>query len=99
VQRAGGRENEVWNNDDERFQGLFTAKGALAPGDKRRWEVLLAPLGGLAMTDVPQEASASSDGPTELDQDGEPQPVADAEEDENPLALAGEELPDDEDTP
>jgi hypothetical protein len=47
------------------------------------------------MTDLPEEASAPSDGPTELDEEGEPQPVADAEEDDDPFALAGEELPDD----
>jgi hypothetical protein len=51
------------------------------------------------MTDLPEEEITPSEGASELDQEGEPQPVADADEDDDPLALAGEELPDEEDAP
>jgi hypothetical protein len=37
------------------------------------------------------------EGPVEPDQEGDPQPLAEMAEDEDPLALAGEELPDEED--
>jgi hypothetical protein len=55
--------------------------------------------GGLVETnvDVPEEEVTPYDGATELDQDGDPQPVADADEDDDPFTLAGEELPDKED--
>jgi hypothetical protein len=46
--------------------------------------------------DMPDEETTPYEGPTELDQEGHLQPVADAEEDDDPLSLAGEELPDDE---
>jgi hypothetical protein len=49
-----------------------------------------------AVTDIPDEEITPYDGPTELDQEGDLQPVADAEEDDDPMALAGEELPDEE---
>jgi hypothetical protein len=48
------------------------------------------------VTDMPDEEITPYDGPTELDQEGDLQPVADAEEDDDPMALAGEELPDEE---
>jgi hypothetical protein len=50
------------------------------------------------MTDTTDEEITPYDGPTDLDQEGDLQPVADAEDDD-PLALAGEELPDEEDAP
>jgi hypothetical protein len=49
-----------------------------------------------AVTDIPDEEITPYDGPSELDQEGDLQPVADAEEDDDPMALAGEELPDEE---
>ena len=49
-----------------------------------------------AVTDMPDEEITPYEGPTELDREGDPQPVADAEEDDDPEALAGEELPDQE---
>jgi hypothetical protein len=48
------------------------------------------------VTDMHDEEITPYDGPTELDQEGDLQPVADAEEDDDPMALAGEELPDEE---
>jgi hypothetical protein len=39
------------------------------------------------------------EGSVEPDQDGDPQPVAEMAEDDDPLALAGEELPDEEGAP
>jgi hypothetical protein len=48
------------------------------------------------MTDMTDDEVTPYDGATELDQEGDLQPVADAEEDDDPLALAGEELPDEE---
>jgi hypothetical protein len=51
------------------------------------------------MTDVTDEEITPYDGATELDQDGDLQPVADAGEDDDPKAQAGEELPDEEDAP
>jgi hypothetical protein len=39
------------------------------------------------------------EGSVEPDQEGEPQPVAEMAEDDNPLELAGEELPDEEGVP
>jgi hypothetical protein len=54
---------------------------------------------GLAMTDMPDEEITPYDGATELDEDGELQPRADAPEDPDPEAYAGEELPDEEDAP
>jgi hypothetical protein len=39
------------------------------------------------------------EGPVEPDRDGDPQPLAELAEDDNPLELAGEELPDEEDVP
>jgi hypothetical protein len=57
--------------------------------------------GGLTETivDLPEEEITEYDGATELDQEGDPQPVADAPEDDDPAALAGEELPDEEEAP
>ena len=48
------------------------------------------------MTDTPEEEITPSDGPTEPDAEGKLRPVAHVEEDPDPLALAGEELPDEE---
>jgi hypothetical protein len=48
-------------------------------------------------TDMTDEEITPYDGAIELDQEGDPQPVADANEDDDPAALAGEELPDQED--
>jgi hypothetical protein len=48
---------------------------------------------------MPEEEITAYDGATELDQEGDPQPVADAPEDDDPAALAGEELPDEEEAP
>jgi hypothetical protein len=45
--------------------------------------------------DVAAEEATPYEGATELDQEGAPQPVADAEEDDDPETLGGEELPDD----
>jgi hypothetical protein len=47
-----------------------------------------------AAADVAAEEVTPYEGPTELDQEGAPQPVADAEEDDDPENLGGEELPD-----
>jgi hypothetical protein len=44
---------------------------------------------------VPAEEVTPYEGPTEPDQEGAPQPVADAEEDDDAEHLGGEELPDD----
>jgi hypothetical protein len=49
-----------------------------------------------AVTDTPDEEITPYEGPTELDQEGDQQPIADAAEDDDPMALAGEELPDEE---
>lgn len=62
-------------------------------------DLLVRQAKGPAMTDTAGEELTPREGPTELDQEGEPQPIADADEDDDPLALAGEELPDDEDGP
>jgi hypothetical protein len=48
-----------------------------------------------AAADVAAEEVTPYEGPTELDQEGAPQPVADVEEDDDPENLGGEELPDD----
>jgi hypothetical protein len=48
------------------------------------------------MTGMSDDEVTSYDGPTELDQEGDLQPVADADEDDDPLAQAGEGLPDEE---
>jgi len=50
-------------------------------------------------TDMTDEEITPYDGATELDQEGHLQPVADADEDDDPEALAGEELLDEEDAP
>jgi hypothetical protein len=50
-----------------------------------------------AAEEVADDEVTPSEGPTELDQEGNLQPVADAEEDDDPLALAGEEPPDEKD--
>jgi hypothetical protein len=45
------------------------------------------------MTGIGDDEVTSYDGPTEIDQEGDQQPVADAEEDDDPFARAGDDLP------
>lgn len=51
------------------------------------------------MPDPNDDDVTAHDGSTELDQEGKPQPLAVAAEDDDPLALAGEEVPDEDDAP
>jgi hypothetical protein len=53
---------------------------------------------GATVTDTSDEEVTLYDGVTELDEDGELQPVADADEDDDPEAQAGEEVPEEDES-